>query len=742
MKRTILIAVLLLCALPAAAADKWTRVQSKNFILAGSASENQIRDVAENLEVFRTAFGRFFKLKEGSSVGTTVIVFRSDDAFKPFKPLYQGKPANISGYFQPGPDMNFISLAADMETPRVIYHELVHRIMSDNMGSLPPWFQEGFAECFSTMEIEGKDKKVRMGRAIAEHVALLNERRFMPLDKLFAVVHGSPEYNEAEKQGLFYAESWAFVHYMMFNAPERRTQFITFLNGLGNGTPAPQVFQEVFNTDLASFQKVFEAYIQQRMAWNALELTTPGGLDRSKDMTARTLSEGESEFYLGDLLLHTRRLPEAETHLAKAIKLDPKLGAAHASMGRLLMSNKNDAEALGYLQRATELEPGNYLTHYYYASLINGRKATLSDAEWATMRAELQKTIELAPQFIEATEMLANANLSRNIDMPQTAELLANALKVAPGRDYLALQLAFALSRTQQRESARPLVRSILAKPSLELASRQSAQSLLDFLDRALAVDNANRAATERVSLNSQLTPGFANTPDAEAPELRRAAPTPVVPAPAPEFTPEERARLERELDALAPGTAKMRGLLTLLDCRNGLTLSLVADGKTVKFHTATPGGIKFTSFNSAVTGQIACGPTPGNGVPAAIVYRVMASGDSIGEPLNVEFIQSVNPGPSRNTALPAIPGTSLMKGLLTKLECSGNVSLSVASEGKTLQFYADSTSKVAFMDGPNPDGTVTCGPIAAPGLPVTIVYRPAPSGSLAGEPVIVQFQK
>jgi hypothetical protein len=68
--------------------------------------------------------------------------------------------------------------------------------------------------------------------------------------------------------------------------------------------------------------------------------------------------------------------------------------------------------------------------------------------------------------------------------------------------------------------------------------------------------------------------------------------------------------------------------------------------------------------------------------------------------------------------------------------------SAEMVAEGKTLQFYADSTGKVAFMSGPNPDGTVTCGPIAAPGLPVVILYRPAASGIITGEPVIVQFQK
>ena len=181
---------------PTTAADKWTRVQSKNFLLVGNASENQIRDLGENLELFRTAYSKFFPLRESaSSVGTTVVLFKSDNAFRPYKPLYQGKPANIAGYFQGGPDMNYIALSAEIETPRVIYHEYVHRLMSDNLSSLPPWFQEGFAECFSTLEIEGRDRKIRLGRAIAEHVELLNYRRFMPLEQLFGVTEGSPEYN-------------------------------------------------------------------------------------------------------------------------------------------------------------------------------------------------------------------------------------------------------------------------------------------------------------------------------------------------------------------------------------------------------------------------------------------------------------------------------------------------------------------------------------------------------------------
>ena len=745
MKRLLLaglVALLLLRPFPTRAADKWTRVQSKNFTLVGNATENQIREIAEGLEVFRTAFSRFFRLREGSSVATTVLVFRSDAAFKPFKPLYQGKPANLAGFFQPGPDMKFIALAADMQTPRVIYHEYVHRLMSDNMGRQPPWFQEGFAECFSTMEIIGKDKKVRLGRAIGEHVGLLSERRFMPLEQLFSVVHGSPEYNEEEKQGVFYAESWALVHYMMFNTEQRRTQFNTFLAEIGRGAPAAKAFQQVFNVELPIFQKEFEAYIYGRQAWNLFEVQTPAGLDRSKGMTTRVMSEGEAESYLGDLLLRLDRLPEAETHLTKAIQLDSKLSAPQVAMGKLQLRKGNRAEALVYAKRAAELDPNNYLARYSYASVLRNQEASGSDRE--IIRLELKKTIELAPQFVEAIEMLASENLARNLDTVETIELLAKAIAVAPGRDYLVLQLASALTRTQQRESARPLLQSLLAKPGIEPIYRQNAESMLSFLDRAAAAETANRAADRAIAERNQsitgqrtrnvTTPTIADAGATEPPEIRRPAPEPA--------ENDRPVRVERPTGTLAPGNARIRGMLTLLDCTNGVTISLLVDSKTVKLHTTRPNDIIFTNYNSGVSGTVACGPLPGNGVPASVAYRVEPSDGSIGVPLAVDFLENMDSFVSNTKGLPSIAGTKEVRGLLTMLECSSGVTITLTAEGRIVILRANSTTTVAFLNGPNSDGTVSCGKFPGAGLPVTILYRPSNSSDFLGDPVIVEFQR
>jgi hypothetical protein len=218
-----LVAALLISPLPARAADKWLSIRSKNFLLVGNASESAIRRVGRDLEEFRSALGNVFPaVREQASIGTTVLVFKDDVSFRPYKPLYQGKAGNVAGYFQPGEDVNFIALAADTESPRVLYHEFVHSLTRDSALPLPLWASEGLAELYSMFEVSGRE--IILGRAIGEHLTTLNQA-MMPLDTLFSVGQGSPYYSETNKQTMFYAESWATVHYLMFgNNGQRRGQ--------------------------------------------------------------------------------------------------------------------------------------------------------------------------------------------------------------------------------------------------------------------------------------------------------------------------------------------------------------------------------------------------------------------------------------------------------------------------------------------------------------------------------------
>lgn len=162
-------------------ADKWLSVRSRNFLLVGNASESQMRRAGRNLEEFRAAFGSLFpSIREQASVGTTVVVFKDDSSFRPYKPLYGGKPANVDGYFQGGTDVNFIALTADTRTPHVIYHELVHSFTRD-ATAMPLWVGEGFAEFYGVMEMASNGKELLLGRPMAEHALTLGRTSLLPL---------------------------------------------------------------------------------------------------------------------------------------------------------------------------------------------------------------------------------------------------------------------------------------------------------------------------------------------------------------------------------------------------------------------------------------------------------------------------------------------------------------------------------------------------------------------------------
>src|ERR1041384_3986540 len=77
--------------------DGWRSVRTNHLFVIGNADPEQLRRVAVWLEFFHAAFARLVSRNViDSSVPTTVIVFRDDAWFTPFKPIYNGRPASIS----------------------------------------------------------------------------------------------------------------------------------------------------------------------------------------------------------------------------------------------------------------------------------------------------------------------------------------------------------------------------------------------------------------------------------------------------------------------------------------------------------------------------------------------------------------------------------------------------------------------------------------------------------------------
>ncbi|HYP02734.1 MAG TPA: tetratricopeptide repeat protein, partial [Pyrinomonadaceae bacterium] len=427
----------------APAKDVWTSVRSKNFQLIGNASEKDIRQVATRLEQFRLVFSQLFpKANLTSTVPTTVVVFKNDSSYRPYKPVYGGKVADhVAGYFQPGPDVNYITLTTERreESPyAVIFHEYVHFIVDNNLGDPPTWFNEGLAEYYSTFEIEN-DREVLLGKQIVNHILLLRER-FLRLEDLLRVTRRSPVYNEREKKGVFYAQSWALVHYLLqSNQGQRIPQLGRFSELLAAGKPLEESFQQAFQTDFKTMEQELQKYVRNNTyRMNAFTATKP--LVFEGEMQSTTLTEAEALAYLGDLLLHSNRLEDAEARLQQALTLAPDLPMAQASLGMLRVRQNRLSDAREHLRKAVAANSQNYLTHYYYAYALSrtatspGLVSRISAETAEAMRAELKKAIELNPRFPEPYYLYGVVSLMTNTELSEAARLLMVGQTLAPGR--------------------------------------------------------------------------------------------------------------------------------------------------------------------------------------------------------------------------------------------------------------------------------------------------------------------
>lgn len=75
----------------------------------------------------------------------------------------------------------------------------------------------------------------------------------MPLETLFSVDHASSVYNERDKRSIFYAESWALMHYFIAgNKGQRLAQLLRFNDRLASGMKLEAAFKIGFQDRLPS----------------------------------------------------------------------------------------------------------------------------------------------------------------------------------------------------------------------------------------------------------------------------------------------------------------------------------------------------------------------------------------------------------------------------------------------------------------------------------------------------------
>ena len=159
-------AVLLALSVNAIAGEpQWLEVRSPHFSVVTDAGAGRGREAALRFEQMRAAFGGLMsKGKVSIPVSLQIVAFRNTKEMRQFVPLWKGKPIQLAGLFQGGEDRCFILLDMSVDDPwRVVFHEYGHQLLRGNISfETQPWFDEGFADFFSTTQVT--DKQAEIGK--------------------------------------------------------------------------------------------------------------------------------------------------------------------------------------------------------------------------------------------------------------------------------------------------------------------------------------------------------------------------------------------------------------------------------------------------------------------------------------------------------------------------------------------------------------------------------------------------
>jgi tetratricopeptide (TPR) repeat protein len=466
-----------------AAQTKWVRVSSDHFSVLTDADERKGHEVAVRFEQMRAVFGQLLlKRKLTLSEPIEIIALRSE---KEYADIVPSRQASAPGFFVSGPDRNYIVLNLfEPQSWLAVSHQFAHLFLNYNYPPTQPWFDEGFAEYFSSIHLDNKQAGIGgdpelgvtwdediLGNQLQKRNAprslteLLTAPVWLATQDLFTMHDYTAGYEEGTHHTLFYAQSWMVVHYLLNK--DKLAETGTYFDLVQNQKLAvPQAIQQAYGMSVAQFDQAVKDYFKSLtplfLALDAskqpdtktFDLGSPAyqvshvatALDADDVGTsAAQVSDAEAQAAVSEMAV---RLPEhrqqASTQL-QAIISDPKMenATAHRALAWVDMQKKDFDQANAELTQAAELDPKDPWVHYYSA-LIKYRQAQVSGGPiqgLANMMQDLRAVIDSNPDFAEAYNMLAMARLEGG-GIHSAMDAIRPAIQLDPRSETYLLNLA------------------------------------------------------------------------------------------------------------------------------------------------------------------------------------------------------------------------------------------------------------------------------------------------------------
>ena len=577
---------LFLLAAPAFAATEWVEVSSPNFQLYTTSGSGDGRRTVEYFEQVRDFFMRAQSKELTTRLPVYIILFRNQKEFRPYAP-----GEGIAAFFTGDQSRDFIVMSgADEKDKPVAVHEYMHLLIRHMDLKLPIWLNEGIAEVYSTLKPLGG--KIVIGSVPAGAGNVLSSDKWLPLERLFAIQRDSPEYNEKNRRGILYAQSWMLTHMLMLSDVYQQ-KFGAFLGAVSSGVPAADALLKIYGRTAEQVNRDLNGYFRANLLKGVL---FDAKLQKIPASEPKPADDFDVELALARLAAVTSgKQSDAVARLERLTAQQPDRWESWEALAQVAWRRNDRVAAAKYFKRAVDLKPPVWNVYWDYAKV-----ADPNDSE--AVIGALKRSLELNGNNTDARLLLGY-----QLYMAERFKEAVTVYKTIPSIDgdrapQLFLGIAHAAARAgdwTEAESAVAQAKKYAKTPS----DVNGANLLADYLERRKSA--------------------------AAAPDQPVLAPTPAV----------QEATAAAARPAVSENVWKIRGLLRQVDCMDAQArLRIMAGSRTITLVIADPDQIVLTN-KPGTSMTLTCGAQPeGTDVTVEYVPKKDEKAGTEGEVRGIEF--------------------------------------------------------------------------------------------------------
>jgi tetratricopeptide (TPR) repeat protein len=601
-------------------------LSAPNLTVLGDTSEGRLREIAGQIEQFRNAVGLMLPAARQLSLPITMYVFNERRGMQPFQRQVNGRRIDAAGMFVRDSDNAFIFLNLEdyEDASSVVYHEYTHLLLNLGTTRVPTWLNEGIAEYFSSFRIASGDRRVTLGAPVSRHVETLRNVTLIPTGQLLTVDQRSPLYNEQDRRGVFYAQAWALVHYIVAQVPGGPTAINQYLDALARGAVPDRAFAEAFGGTPAEFDRKLRTYVAG-FTFRTQIVDFKEALKVTALQAARPVTSVELEARLGALQLRVRGESEAARRI-EAAAANTTLAQPHIVLGKLRLQQKRLPEGLAALGRAVILDPEDFEALYAYGMALMQRQSEAAAAGIENPRALAIAALVRAlgkNQFASEGYAALAYGLLAEQRLPEARGSIERAMLLAPGRlDYHLRHAEILVRQGEMKEATTRLNAIVVVDPNGPGAT--AAKNLLAQIARR----EAALAASARGGAAPSAPPAVSPNSSGSMGRPRTTTPPPSTP------------RVRYDLRPVGAGEARAFGELTNVACADGvIRLHLKTPQREIIASAKDFQDFDIVSFRDDLTGTFGCGARQ-SGERVYLTWTAAATADgAVGQAVALEFM-------------------------------------------------------------------------------------------------------